>query len=137
MNTRDTAVRVRGVLQCAKVHCCTCTRSTHFGSTAGKSIPMCNPSCHSMLSFVLIYTCPAVHLGSPHLCSLALVCAHCHLFMLSSLFVCWSLFVPACLSLLSCTGWPSCLLLLVSSFSGPHSMLTPCPLLLSMPFTLH
>ena len=82
MNTHDTMVWVHGVLQCAKVHCCTCTRSTHFGSTTGKSIPMCNPSCHSMLLFVLIYTCPAVHLGSPHLCSLALVCAHCHLFML-------------------------------------------------------
>ena len=65
-----------------------------------------------------------------------LVCACCHSFVLSSLFVCWSQFVPAHLSPLGCTGWPLCLSLLVFSFAGPCSMLTPHPLLLPMPLLL-
>ena len=89
--------------------------------------------CHSMPLFVLIYACPTFYLGSSRSCSPAFICAHHHSFMLSSPFVCWFLFVLACLSLLGCTGWPSCLSMQVSSFAGHHSMLAPRPLLLPMP----
>jgi hypothetical protein len=44
MNTRDTAVRVRGVLRCAKVQHRTRTRGTRFGSTAGIPVPVQNPN---------------------------------------------------------------------------------------------
>ena len=43
MNTRDTAVRVRGILRCAKVTYRTRTRDTRFGNTAGKPIPVAKP----------------------------------------------------------------------------------------------
>jgi hypothetical protein len=39
----DTAVRVRGVLRYAKVRDRTRTRGTHFGSTAGKPVPVRKP----------------------------------------------------------------------------------------------
>ena len=42
VNTRDTAVRVRGVLRCAKNLDRTRTRSTRFGSTAGLTVPVLN-----------------------------------------------------------------------------------------------
>lgn len=44
MNTRDTAVRVHGILRCAKVTYRTRTRDTRFGNTAGKPIPVAKPS---------------------------------------------------------------------------------------------
>jgi hypothetical protein len=40
--------------------------------------------CRSTPSFVLVRACPAVRLGSPHSCSLALVCARCRSFMLTA-----------------------------------------------------
>ena len=42
MGTRDTAARVRGVLRCAKNLDRTRTRGTHFGSTAGLTVPVLN-----------------------------------------------------------------------------------------------
>ena len=42
MDTRDTAVRVHGVLRCAKVQYRTRTRGTRFGSTAGLTVPVLN-----------------------------------------------------------------------------------------------
>ena len=42
VNTRDTAVRVRGVSRCAKNLDRTRTRSTRFGSTAGLTVPVLN-----------------------------------------------------------------------------------------------
>ena len=47
VNTRDTAVRVRGVSRCAKNLDRTRTRSTRFGSTAGLTVPVLNAS-HGM-----------------------------------------------------------------------------------------
>ena len=43
MNTRNTAVRVRGILRCAKVHYRTRTRVTRFKNTAGLPVPVLNP----------------------------------------------------------------------------------------------
>jgi hypothetical protein len=43
MNTRDTAVRVRGVSRCAKNQNHTRTRDNRFGNTAGLPIPVFNP----------------------------------------------------------------------------------------------
>ena len=45
MNTRNTAVRVHGILWCAKVHYRTCTRITHFKNTVDKPVPVLNPNC--------------------------------------------------------------------------------------------
>ena len=60
VNTRDTAVWVRGILWCAKVHYRTRTRSTRFGNTAGKPVPVAIPS----------YVCPLQvhegHTGDPY-----------------------------------------------------------------------
>ena len=42
VNTHDTVVRVRGVLWCAKNLDRTQTCGTHFGSTAGLTVPMLN-----------------------------------------------------------------------------------------------
>ena len=39
-----TAVWVCGMLRCAKVRYCTCTRHTRFGNTAGLPAPVLNPS---------------------------------------------------------------------------------------------
>jgi hypothetical protein len=44
VNTRNTAVRVRGILRCAKVHYRTRTRGTRFKNTAGLPVPVLNPS---------------------------------------------------------------------------------------------
>ena len=44
MNTRDTAVRVCGVLRCAKMQHRTHTRITRFGRTAGLPVPVRNPT---------------------------------------------------------------------------------------------
>ena len=44
MNTRDTAVRVRGMLRCAKICYRTRTRATRFLNTAGLPVPVLNPS---------------------------------------------------------------------------------------------
>ena len=44
MDTCDTTVWVHGVLRCAKVQYHTRTHGTHFGSTAGKPIPVRNPT---------------------------------------------------------------------------------------------
>ena len=43
MNTHDTVVQVRGVLQCAKTQHRTHTRDTCFGITAGLPVPVQNP----------------------------------------------------------------------------------------------
>ena len=42
--TRNTAVRVRGVLRCAEIHYRTRTRVTRFGNTAGFTVPVRNPT---------------------------------------------------------------------------------------------
>jgi hypothetical protein len=47
--TRNTAVRVRGVLRCAEIHYRTRTRVTCFGNTAGFTVPVRNPSHHHNL----------------------------------------------------------------------------------------
>ena len=44
MNTRNTTVRVHGILRCAKVYYCTCTHVTHFKNTAGLPVPVLNPT---------------------------------------------------------------------------------------------
>jgi hypothetical protein len=44
VNTRNTAVRVRGILRCAKVHYRTHTRGTRFKNTAGLPVPVLNPT---------------------------------------------------------------------------------------------
>ena len=44
VNTCDTTVQVHSILRCGKVHYCTHTCSTHFGNTAGISVPMANPT---------------------------------------------------------------------------------------------
>ena len=44
MNTCDTAVRVRGMLRCAKICYRTRTCATHFLNTAGLPVPVLNPS---------------------------------------------------------------------------------------------
>ena len=44
MYTCNTAVQVCGVLQCAKIHYCTCTHVTHFWNTVGFTVPMGNPT---------------------------------------------------------------------------------------------
>ena len=43
VNTRDTAVRVRGVSRCTKNQNRTRTRGTRFGNTAGLPVPVLNP----------------------------------------------------------------------------------------------
>jgi hypothetical protein len=43
MDTRDTTVRVCGILRCAKVTYRTRTRDTRFGNTAGKPVPVAKP----------------------------------------------------------------------------------------------
>ena len=45
MNTCDTVVQVCGMLWCAKNQNHTCTWDTHFGNTAGLTVPMLNTSC--------------------------------------------------------------------------------------------
>jgi hypothetical protein len=44
VNTRDTAVRVRGVPRCVEIQYRTRTRATRFGSTAGLPVPVFNPN---------------------------------------------------------------------------------------------
>ena len=46
VHTRDTAVWVRGMPQCAKIKHHTRTRATRFGITAGLPIPVPNPTHH-------------------------------------------------------------------------------------------
>ena len=43
MHTRDTTIRIRGVLRCAKTYYHTHTRTTCFGNTMGFSVPVLNP----------------------------------------------------------------------------------------------
>jgi hypothetical protein len=49
VNTRNTAAWLRGVSQRAKNQHCTHTRDTHFGSTAGKPVPMRYPNQRGLL----------------------------------------------------------------------------------------
>lgn len=44
MYTCNTIVWVRDVLWCAKTYYHTCTHATHFGNTAGFSVPVLNPT---------------------------------------------------------------------------------------------
>ena len=78
--------------------------------------------CLCLLPLVWAHFCSfaGLHLSPlicPHLVVLAGPCAHCCLFVpfatcsCSSLFICWSPFVPACLCPLSCAG--SCLVVVV------------------------
>jgi hypothetical protein len=50
VDTRDTAVQVRGVSQCAKNQNRTHTCDTRFGNTTGLPVPVTNPSPHTMCS---------------------------------------------------------------------------------------
>ena len=51
-----TAVWVfRGILRCVKTHYHTRTRSTHFGNTAGISVPVPNPTGEPHINFLLLF----------------------------------------------------------------------------------
>ena len=52
MNTRNTAVRVRSILRCAKVHYHTRTRVTRFKNTAGLPVPVLNPTLPDLSDFL-------------------------------------------------------------------------------------
>ena len=58
MKTRNTVVRVRGVLRCAKIQYRTRTRDTRFGNTAGFSVPVLNPK---NVKFRFFYLQPMVY----------------------------------------------------------------------------
>ena len=62
MNTRDTAVRVCGMLRCAKICYRTRTHATRFLNTTGLPIPVLNPRCGK--SQPTVYLWKALTLGS-------------------------------------------------------------------------